>query len=71
MDPDPAAAKEIFYAGEIGRTEDAGAIDRAQQDLQRSVAQNQAIHIEDANKQTLAARIAADQSSALPPFVFL
>jgi cytochrome c oxidase cbb3-type subunit I len=71
MDPDPAAAKEIFYAGEIGRTEDPGATDQEQRDLQRSVAHKRATIIQEANKQALASRIAADQSSALPTFVFL
>jgi cytochrome c oxidase cbb3-type subunit I len=71
MDPDPAAAKVIFYPGELGRSEDPGATDAAQADLQRSVEAVQRPEAAHEDSGEMAARIAADQSSALPAFVFL
>jgi cytochrome c oxidase cbb3-type subunit I len=71
MDPDPAAAKVIFYPGEIGRSEDPGATRMAQHDLQRRVEAAQRPQVEPVDSRELVARIAADQSTALPTFVFL
>jgi cytochrome c oxidase cbb3-type subunit I len=70
-DSDPAAAKVIFYPGEQGQTEDPGATEQAQKGLQDSMLQTHALGKTSVNEQEIAERIAADQSSALPAFVFL
>jgi cytochrome c oxidase cbb3-type subunit I len=69
MDPNPSAAKVIFYPGELGRSEDPSATGTAQRNLQRSVEASHAPNT--GNPLELSLRIAADQSSALPAFVFL
>ena len=71
MDPDPVAAKAIFYPGEIGRSEEPSATGEGQRDLQNSLGKSHLPKTEKDNQAELAARIVADQSSALPAFVFL
>lgn len=71
MDPDPVAAKAIFYPGEIGRSEEPSATGEGQRDLQNSLSKSYVPKTEADNQAELTARIVADQSSALPAFVFL
>ena len=70
-DPNPVAARAIFYPGEIGHTEEPAASSKAQQDLQHSLSKTQAPESVESTRTELTARIVADQSSALPAFIFL
>ncbi len=73
FDADPAAAREIFSTGEVGRVDDPSATPEQRQALQQEMGQpvQPSAAVQQALDTELAERIEADKSSAFVAFMFL
>ncbi|MCX5589894.1 cbb3-type cytochrome c oxidase subunit I [Alcaligenes endophyticus] len=73
FDPNPAAAREIFSTGEVGRVDDPSATPEQHQALQQEMGEpaQRSASVQQALDSELVERIEADRSSAYVAFMFL